>query len=105
MAEVVAAFIITVASVFSIIVLDRLADKQKHCIQEASASKWCKCCGVKEDAIESALDTIDYLLRKVIETFGIVVGLSWEKACHGALETVIEKIEVAESHRVISNAI
>jgi len=91
MSEVCAAFFLTVSAVLCIVGLDKISD---HFLTKATE--------LDEDP-DKKLKLFSKLVRKVIEALAVLVGLSWEKACHGALDTVIESIPVLESHKVYSS--
>lgn len=88
MAEVATAFVLTVLSVICILLLDRAADQLKDKSSSVGSKEWD--------------EMIAKVLRKLIEAFGVLVGLCWEKACHGAMDTMIESTPALDEHKVIS---
>jgi len=97
MSEVCAAFFLTIAAVLCIVGLDKISDTA-----ERRAYTFSNGTDIDEFHKKSLRFTVR-VIRKIIEALAFLVGLSWEKACHGALETVIESIEVLETHRVYSS--
>lgn len=111
MAEVFNAFSLTVTAVLFICFLDKLADYVKHKMPkvtikalDADISKQLSQKSEEETKVQHANAPLEKAVRKVIESFGILVGLCWEKACHAAMETMIESTPMLNEHRVISNA-
>lgn len=113
MAEVFTAFILTLFSVFCIIAIDKCADHLKTVIKDKSKKNPKNQDGAKsrnstglEHAIHHStqllLKTVEKTLRKWIEAFGLLVGLSWEKACHGGVDTIIESTPLFADHVVWS---
>jgi len=124
MAEVATAFLLTIASVGFILILDRWADKMKpkadpgksrtprgaddesvgdaQTVAIAAGRLWSQADEAKEKLIEAQIKAIETMVRKWIEAFGLLVGLSWEKACHGAVDTMIESTPILAEHMVIS---
>lgn len=90
MAQVVNALGLTAASILCIIVLDRIADRWQEKSQVDGSDE------------EKAYEHLERAFRKVIEAFGLLVGLVWEKASDAAIEIIVEGNSHLAHHPVIS---
>lgn len=117
MIQIANAFFITIASVFCVIILDKCADKAKVEKNETSARKGDQTNTNAEQSLSLDLlkvswdrlqnqttdvSNIERAIRTVIDSFGLLVGLCWEKATDAAIETIIEGHHTLHHHMVIS---
>mmetsp|Transcript_24243 Transcript_24243/g.60545 ORF Transcript_24243/g.60545 Transcript_24243/m.60545 type:complete len:549 (-) Transcript_24243:162-1808(-) len=105
--KIVSAAILTGCGIVGIMLLDRCADKVDEVAQEQAS----QATSMHEHILMSHPQTIVHVtnleraIRSLINGFALAVGLSWEKAFHAALETVIETNTAMHDHYVISQAL
>jgi hypothetical protein len=119
------AFLMTMFAVFAVILLDRFADtahvekdnqKQPPAQQQTSSNSKStqsnSVIGFDSDLLKKTwkrlqaqgtdVSNLEKALRTIIDSFGLLVGLCWEKATDAAIETIIEGNPTFENHKVIS---
>lgn len=93
MAQVANAGLLTVIVVVLVILLDKFADLVQYW-QRSSA----------DDPTQATRrnSTLEIIIRTLIDAFGLLVGLCWEKATDAAMETIIEGNHWFAEHHVLS---
>merc|ERR1712039_399485 len=107
--EIVSAAILTGSAILGIIVLDCFADKVQE-VAEEQAEQSAFVPGHPMLIMESRkpfhhVTNLEKALRSIISSFALAVGLSWEKAFHAALSTIIETNSQMHRHYVISQGL
>lgn len=91
MAKVVNAFSLTLFAIVAIIIVDKIAD--------GFAERKTNRVSINE---AEHFENLEKLLRTVIDSFALLVGLLWELASDAAIETIIEGNDNLDHHRVLS---
>jgi len=115
LAHPIGAFAMSMLSVCVIVLLDAVADKLPSCLRllqpkpigvgtvvvcENEASQKSMADQEKEEKIVRGTTAVELTLRTLINGFGVLVGLSWEKAFNSSLITIVTGF-ADEHHRVL----
>merc|ERR1719326_1237673 len=123
MNNIVNAFLLSAVAVVCVIMLDFFADRSSEVASELKAATPSTPVGLVHDpTVENLNDpqtilqktwgqlqkqstdanSLERALRTIIDSFGLLVGLCWEKATDAAIETIIEGDDTLSHHIVIS---
>jgi hypothetical protein len=120
MAKVVNAAALTIVAVVTIIGMDMVADRfnaREVTKLENLAQGLAKTTGLSrvpdvvpdipgvELDVADLADNLERVFRTVIDAYGLLVGLCWEKAADAAIEVIIEGNSLFRSHVVISKVV
>lgn len=108
--EIISAAALTVSAIGGIIALDLCADKVDEAAKEEAEkmsyiAQQNMMAGVAGKQALEVSTNLEKAIRTLISSFALAVGLSWEKAFHAALHTVIASNETMSQHYVISQAL
>jgi hypothetical protein len=105
--EIVSAAILTASAIVGIIVLDLFADKVVDDGSPVPGNSQLLPVNQVPGALNPIGDVtnLEKALRTVIDGFSLAVGLSWEKAFHAAISTVIKTTPGMGKHYVISQGL
>merc|ERR1712151_725072 len=105
--EIISAAILTASAILGIILLDRCADKVEQTSKDPVELASFPLQGIMlgAEARKLQVSNLEKAIRSIINSFALAVGLSWEKAFHAALETVIKSNPIMDKHYVISQVL
>jgi hypothetical protein len=115
MVHIVNAAFLSILSVIAVVLLDFFADKSNEVVQPSLeetndpsvASMALTDVNISKTwehfrAASRDLSIIERALRSVIQSFGLLVGLCWERATDAAIDTIIEGSDLLNRHHVWS---
>lgn len=88
MSKVANATILTMLAIVNVIFIDLLADKAEE-----------------DRGNNEKAGSLERILRALIDAYGLLVGLVWEKATDAAMEVIVEGNTELSNHRVISKVV